>query len=149
MSNIDTLIKIVAPVVTGMGYEFWGCELLSAGHQKLRVYIDSAKGVDVEDCATVSRQVSAVLDVEDPIAGDYVLEISSPGIDRPLFYIEQFSRYIGEKIKLRLNVPQAGRRNFAGQLTAVEGNSISMMVDGQSVTLECDNIGRAKLDPVV
>lgn len=149
MSNVDALVKIVAPVVTGLGYDFWGCELLSAGHQKLRIYIDSAKGIDVEDCATVSRQVSAVLDVEDPISGEYVLEVSSPGIDRPLFYVEQFSRYIGENIKLRLKVPQAGRRNFAGRLTAVENSRISMLVDDQAVTLECDNIGRAKLDPLV
>ncbi len=148
MSSVEALVKIVAPVVSGLGYEFWGAELLSAGHsQKLRIYIDSEKGIDVEDCATVSRQVSAVLDVEDPISEEYVLEISSPGIDRPLFYIEQYQRYIGENIKLRLKVPQAGRRNFAGRLKAVEGHRISMILEDQVVTLECDNIGRAKLVP--
>jgi len=149
MSGIDALVKIVAPVVTGLGYEFWGCELLSAGSQKLRIYIDNEKGIDVEDCATVSRQVSAVLDVEDPLPGEYVLEVSSPGIDRPLFYIEQYQQYIGENIKLRLKVPLAGRRNFAGRLKAVEGHRISMILEDQEVTLECDNIGRAKLDPLM
>lgn len=150
MSGVDALVKIIAPVVTGLGYEFWGCELLSAGHaQKLRIYIDSAKGIDVEDCATVSRQASAVLDVEDPIPGEYVLEVSSPGIDRPLFYIEQYERYIGQNIKLRLKSPLAGRRNFAGRLKAVEGHRISMILEDQEVTLECDNIGRAKLDPLM
>jgi len=148
MAGLETLIKIIAPVVTGLGYEFWGCELLSAGQsQKLRIYIDLEKGIDVEDCATVSRQVSAVLDVEDPISGEYVLEVSSPGVDRPLFYIEQYQRYIGENIKLRLKMPQAGRRNFAGRLKAVEGHRISMILEDQEVTLDCDNIGRAKLDP--
>ncbi|MBP9726536.1 MAG: ribosome maturation factor RimP [Gammaproteobacteria bacterium] len=148
MSSVEALIKIVAPVVSGLGYEFWGCELLSAGNsQKLRIYIDNQKGIDVEDCATVSRQVSAVLDVEDPIPGEYVLEVSSPGIDRPLFYIEQYQQYIGENIKLRLKVPQAGRRNFSGRLKAVEGHRISMVLEDQEVTLECDNIGRAKLVP--
>ena len=149
MSNVDALIKIVAPVVTGLGYEFWGCELLGAGHsQKLRIYIESEEGIDVEDCATVSRQVSAVLDVEDPIPGEYVLEVSSPGIDRPLFYIEQYQRYIGENIKLRLTVPLAGRRNFAGPLIAVQNDRITMQVEDKEVILEYDNIGRAKLDPL-
>lgn len=150
MAGIDALIKIVAPVVTGLGYEFWGCELLSSGHSKLRIYIDSEEGIDVEDCATVSRQVSAVLDVEDPIPGEYVLEVSSPGIDRPLFYIEQYQRYIGENIKLRLKMPLAGRRNFAGQLKAVADHRITMILeDKNEVTLECDNISRAKVDPLM
>lgn len=148
MSGVDALIKIIAPVVSGLGYEFWGCELLSAGHSKLRIYIDSEKGIDVEDCATVSRQVSAVLDVEDPISGEYVLEVSSPGIDRSLFYIEQYQRYIGQNIKVRLKIPLAGRRNFAGRLKAVVGHRISMILEDQEVTLECDNISRAKLDPL-
>lgn len=147
MSGIDALIKIIAPVVTGLGYEFWGCELLTSSSQKLRIYIDRNEGIDVEDCATVSRQVSAVLDVEDPISGEYVLEVSSPGIDRPLFYWEQYQRYIGERIKLRTKMPVAGRRNFAGRLTAVEENRICMLLEDQEVTLECDNISRAKLDP--
>lgn len=148
MNGLETLVKIIAPVVTGIGYEFWGCELLGTGHsQTLRIYIDSEKGIDVEDCATVSRQVSAVMDVEDPIPGEYTLEVSSPGMDRPLFYVEQYQRYIGQNIKLRLKIPLAGRRNFAGRLKAVEGHRISIELEDQMVTLECDNIGRAKLVP--
>ncbi len=148
MSNVDALIKIVAPVVTGLGYEFWGCELIgSIRATKVLIYIDKAEGVDVEDCATVSRQVSAVLDVEDPISGEYVLEVSSPGMDRPLFYIGQFQRYIGEHIKLRLKVPQGGRKKFAGQLIAASDDRVVVVVDGKEITLECDNISRANVDP--
>jgi len=148
MMNIDILVKLIAPVVTGLGYDFWGCESLGSAHsQKLRVYIDSEKGIDVEDCSIVSRQISAVLDVEDPIVGEYVLEVSSPGIDRPLFYIQQFHRYLGKKIKLRLKVPKDRRRNFAGFLVNTDENSVYLQIDNQEVVLEYDNIHRANVDP--
>lgn len=146
--NIDILIKLIAPVVTGLGYVFWGCEsFASANSQKLRVYIDSEKGIDVEDCSTVSRQISAVLDVEDPIVGEYVLEVSSPGMDRPLFYIEQFHQYLGKKIKLRLKTPMNRRRNFSGLLVNADKNSVYLKIDNQEVVLEYDNIHRANIDP--
>lgn len=148
MSDVQTLVKIVSPLVTGLGYEFWGCELVGAARsRRMVVYIDSPKGVDVEDCATVSRQISAVLDIEDPISGEYTLEVSSPGMDRPLFYIEQFERYIGENIKLRLKVPLLGRKNFSGRLISVEGERISILVNDKDIILECSNISSANVDP--
>lgn len=148
MDGLEKLIKIIAPVVTGLGYDLWGCELINAGRsQKLRIYIDKDKGIDVEDCATVSRQVSAVLDVEDPIAGEYILEVSSPGMDRPLFFIEQYQRLIGETIKLRVKVPQNGRRNFVGKIKAVENNKVILILDDQEVSIASENIGRANVVP--
>ena len=94
---------MLAPTVEALGFELWGLEYLSQGrHSLLRVYIEHDKGISVDDCAAVSEQVSAVLDVEDPITGEYTLEVSSPGMDRLLFKLEQFTAYIGEEIDIRL-----------------------------------------------
>ena len=123
-SKLEQLQALLAPVVEALGYECWGLEFLSQGrHSLLRVYIDKADGILIEDCETVSRQVSGVLDVEDPISGEYTLEVSSPGMDRPLFTLEQFARYVGEQVKIKLRVPFERRRNFQGVLRGVEERS--------------------------
>ncbi len=110
-SKQEQLKAMLLPVVEGLGYMFWGLDYLSQGkHSTIRLYIDSEEGVKLEDCEKVSRQVSGVLDVEDPIQGEYVLEVSSPGIDRPLYTLEQFTRYVGEEVAVRLRVPFEGRR---------------------------------------
>jgi len=95
--------------VEALGFQLWGIEYVQAGnHSVLRVFIDGENGINIEDCANVSRQVSAVLDVEDPISTEYTLEVSSPGVDRPLFTAEQYASYIGEDVKLQLTMPVAG-----------------------------------------
>ncbi len=104
MRKIDPILhERLAQLIGAMGYELVGCEHVPQGRQMLfRIYIDSAKGVTVDDCSQVSRQVSAMLDVEDPFQGRYVLEVSSPGIDRPLFEIEHYQKYVGKRVKVRL-----------------------------------------------
>ena len=102
-SKLEQLQDILTPVIEALGYECWGIEYISQGrHSVLRVYIDHENGILIEDCETVSRQLSAVMDVEDPISSEYTLEVSSPGMDRPLFTLEQFAAFVGEQVKIRL-----------------------------------------------
>ena len=124
------LTALVAPVAEALGVELWGVEYVSQGKQSIvRVYIDGPDGVNVDDCAKVSRQVSSVFDVEDPILGEYTLEVSSPGMERPLFTLAQFGQFIGEQVKIRLRSPFEGRRNFVGQLTGIEDEDVVVAVD--------------------
>ncbi len=148
MAMISELNRLIEPAVEAVGFEFVGLEYVAEGrHSVLRVYIDHDDGITVDNCADVSRQVSAVLDVEDPISGQYNLEVSSPGMDRPLFKLEHFERYQGEEIKLRSHAPGDGRRNFRGVLQAVEGDQISLNVDGQEFTVAFDNVEKARIVP--
>ena len=139
---------LIAPAVTALGYEMWGLEYLTHGGQTvLRVFIDSENGINVDDCAAVSRQVSAVLDVEDPISGEYSLEVSSPGMDRPLFTLDQFQRYSGEQVKIRLRAPFEGRRNFSGRLVGVEVDEVVVAVDEHEYLLPIELIDKANVVP--
>lgn len=149
MSQIEkTLTEMLAPAVEALGFEMWGIEYVRAGkHSILRVYIDTEHGVTVDECADVSRQVSAVLDVEDPIQGLYNLEVSSPGMDRLLFKPEHYQAYLGEQINLRLNMPVENRRNFKGNLNACDGNIITLEVDNQVFEVALSNVARANLVP--
>lgn len=136
----------LAAVAEAMGYEFVGFELQRQGRGSLlRVYIDSPNGITVDDCSKVSRQVSAMLDVEDPIQGAYTLEISSPGLNRPLFEIAHFEKYIGSKVKIRLQVPMGSRRNIVGVLSKIEGMNIHILMDAEEVVVPFSDIERAKL----
>ena len=137
MAGKDILLTdLVKPVAEALGFDLWGVEYLSQGKQSMvRIYIDHANGIDVDDCAKVSRQLSSVFDVEDPIMGEYTLEVSSPGMERPLFTLEQFGLYIGEQIKVRLRAPFEGRKNFAGQLTAVEQGDVVVAIDSDEYLL--------------
>lgn len=127
---VSTLSALAEPVIKGLGYEFWGCILAQGGRrQLLRVYIDSPNGINVEDCALVSRQLSAVLDVEDPLKGNYTLEVSSPGMDRPLFTIDQCQRYVGQTIKIQLREPVEGRRHYRGTLKSIIDDKLCLLVD--------------------
>jgi len=140
------LESLARPVVEGLGYQFWGVQYLSAGHQStLRLYIDSAEGVFVEDCEKVSRQFSSVLDVEDPIPEEYTLEVSSPGLDRPFFYIDQFDAYKGETLHLKLKMSFEGRRKFTGILTGTEDNHVLIIVDGEEYLFPFESIDKAHL----
>ena len=142
------LRQLVEPAVTTLGYELVGVEYASQGHgSTLRVYIDSADGISAEDCQRVSHQLSGVLDVEDPIKGRYALEISSPGLDRPLFTLQQFTQFVGHRIKLRLNAPLNGQRNFAGLLMGVSDAHVLIKDAESEFELPLDNIDKARLVP--
>ncbi len=145
-SKHDLIAAMVEPVVTGLGFEFWGLEFLAQGrHSLLRIYIDAEQGITVDDCAAVSRQVSAILDVEDPIPGEYTLEVSSPGMERPLFRIEQYEQFVGSTVSIRLRTPFEGRRNFTGVLKAVEEGDIVVQVDDHEYLLPLDSIDKANI----
>jgi ribosome maturation factor RimP len=144
----EKIQALLQPTVEALGFELWGMEHLSQGrHSLLRLYIDAENGVTVDDCAEVSRQVSGVMDVEDPISGEYTLEVSSPGVDRLLFKPEQYLVYVGEWIELRLRVPFDGRRKFKGTLKGVEGEEVIIQVDNDEFLLPLSAIDRAQVKP--
>ena len=146
--RIDVLKEMLEPAVQAVGMQLWGIEFLAQGkHSILRLYIDSENGVTIEDCEAVSHQVSGVLDVEDPIKGEYHLEVSSPGMDRPLFSFEQIARYAGETIKVRLQMAVDGRRNFSGILQEAKDNTLVFQVEGQLLTVSFNQIDKANLVP--
>jgi ribosome maturation factor RimP len=139
---------LLEPTVEALGFELWGMEYLSQGrHTTLRLYIEGENGVTVDDCAEVSRHVSAVLDVEDPIAGEYTLEVSSPGVDRLLFRLDQYPTYVGEWIELRLRRPFEGRRKFKGTLKGIEGEDVVVQVDDHEFLLPHGAIEKAQVKP--
>ncbi len=147
-SKLEQLQAMLAPVVESLGYQCWGVEYISQGrHSVLRIYIDHANGILVDDCEVVSRQVSAVLDVEDPITSEYTLEVSSPGMDRPLFTLEQFAAHVGEQVKIKLRSPFEGRRNFQGLLRGVEEQDVVVLVDDHEFLLPIDLIDKANIIP--
>ena len=147
-SKLEQLQAMLAPVVGALGYECWGIEFISQGrHSLLRVYIDHANGIQVDDCEKVSRQVSGVLDVEDPISSEYTLEVSSPGMDRPLFTLEQFAKHAGEQVKIKLRSPFEGRRNFQGLLKGVEEQDVIVQADEHEYLLPVDSIEKANIIP--
>jgi len=111
----------------------------------LRVFIDSAAGIAVEDCERVSREISGLLDVEDPIPGAYTLEVSSPGFDRVLRTREHFGRFVGSRVFVELKEPRAGRRRYTGQLLAVDEHGIALAVDQERVAMTFAEIGKARL----
>lgn len=145
----QNLLDMVGGVVSGLDYVLWGLELLprQGGGQLLRVYIDADSGIGVDDCEKVSRQLSAVLDVEDPIHGEYILEVSSPGLDRPLFEPAQFVRHVGDDIRVKLHASAVGRKNFRGRLLAVDGDQLQLQVDQETVSLALDQIDTARVVP--
>ncbi len=149
MSGKQRLLdEMIRPVVEGLGFEFWGMEFVSQGkHSVLRVFIDSENGIMLEDCEVVSRQVSGVMDVEDPIAGEYALEVSSPGMDRPLYTLDQFERYAGHKVSLKLRMPFDGRRKFEGVLKGIEGNDVVIVVEDSEYLFPVDSIDKANVVP--
>jgi len=143
---VSSLRDLIAPVVEALGYEFVGCELQQHRRNSLlRIYIDGPNGITVEDCSKVSRQISAMLDVEDPIRGEYTLEVSSPGIERPLFEIAHFEKYTGNQVKIRLQSPIGDRRNLVGTLLKVEGTQIHLRMDTEELVVPFSDIEKAKL----
>ena len=150
----DEIAALLAPTVESLGLELLGIEYLPApGGATVRLYIDvpaadaASRSVGIEDCETVSREVSAQLDVADPISGNYTLEVSSPGLDRPLFGAAQFARFVGETAKETLKLPQDGRRRLQGEVLRVDGSTIAFAVDNAEVEIDAANIDKAKLVP--
>ena len=145
----EQITELLAPALQVMGCELWGCDWLSQGpHSLLRVFIEKPNGVTADDCAEASRQISAILDVEDCIPGAYHLEVSSPGLIRPLFRIDQYEKYIGKKIKFSLRAAQFGnaRRQYSGMLDKVADPNIAVTVDGISMNFDFGNIEKASVD---
>ena len=144
-----TVTELVDSVVSPLGYELVGVEYIPQGKNSiLRVFIDSEAGVVLEDCEQVSRQLSSVLDVEDPIKGQYLLEISSPGLDRPLFKLADYQRFSGQSIKLRLHDMQDVRRKMKGRIERVVDDEITLSLDdGEQITVRFDDIDKANLIP--
>jgi len=147
LSNFEQkLSEMLRPSVEMTGVELLGIEYISAGNNSvLRLYIDHENGIDVDNCAEVSRQVSAILDVEDPISTEYSLEVSSPGVDRPLFTKPHFEAVVGETVEVKLGMPLNGRRKFKGLLETVEGDNLVVVVDGEDFDLPISNIDKANL----
>lgn len=140
------LEALITPVVESFGLELWGHEYTPFGGSALvRVFVDGPNGVTLDDCAQISDQLSALFDVEDPIPVAYRLEVSSPGLDRVLFRPEQYGRYLGERLKLRLRWPVAERRNWTGVLRACEGELVRIEVDGEPVEVPLEAVQRARL----
>lgn len=149
MSQLEQkLTDMLAAPVEALGFEMLGIEFVRAGkHSTLRVFIDHPDGITVDHCAEVSLQVSAVLDVEDPISTEYNLEVSSPGMDRPLFKEQHYLDCVGEVVSVRLRIPQGDRRNFKGKLLACEAGNLTIEIDGQTHVLAITNIEKGNLVP--
>ncbi len=133
-------------MVRSLGCELWGIDFRPfKASALLRVYIDRPEGVTIDDCSRVSYQLSGVLDVENPIDMPYTLEVSSPGVERPLLDAGHFSRYVGEKVKMRLTRPLDGRRNLVGVIDGVEDDTVILNVEGEMVAVPLALLSRGKL----
>lgn len=147
--HANDLWALIEPVVSGLGYEVVDIEYRPHPRDGLlRVFIDHEAGIQLDDCEKVSRQLSAMLDVEDPIPGHFNLEISSPGLDRPLRKVEDFERFAGEMVKIKLTMPtMEGQRNFSGKLLGLKDNEVLVEVDGEIKYLPLGGIDKARLVP--
>jgi ribosome maturation factor RimP len=144
---VESIQALIEPSIEALGFELWGLELIAQGRfSTLRIYIESANGINVDDCAEVSHQVSGIMDVEDPITNQYTLEVSSPGVDRPLFKQAHYEQYVGQFLRVRLHSPFDGRRKFAGVLMGLEADEIILLVDQEEYMLPIDAIDKAALD---
>ncbi|MFZ0470221.1 MAG: ribosome maturation factor RimP [Thiogranum sp.] len=141
------LRELIEPAVTALGFELVGVEFIHGKSGLLRVYIDHPDGISVDDCQAVSHQVSGVLDVEDPIRGEYTLEVSSPGLDRPLFQARDFERFAGNQVNVRLLAPVNGRRKFKGVLGGLRDGQVVLQMDDEELVVALDEIDRARLVP--
>ena len=144
---MQDFVALFEPVVESMGYELVGVEFHGSEHHGvLRIFIDHENGITVDDCAAVSHQISAILDVEDPIAQAYDLEVSSPGINRPLFKLSDYERFVGLNAKIKLAVALNGRKNFSGVLQGIDDNNLVLInVDNETFKLPYHDIAKANL----
>lgn len=146
MAKIETLTEMLKPAAEALGYEFLGVEYIGQGiHSVLRVYIDHENGITVDDCTKVSHQASGILEVEDPISSQYTLEVSSPGMDRPLFTLPHFEKVVGELVNVKCHVGVNGRRKFKGKLETIEKEMLIITVDNQTYDVDFNDIDKANL----
>lgn len=144
----ERITEMLTASVEDLGYELVGVEYIRAGkHSTLRVYIDQEEGILVDDCAAVSRQVSAIMDVEDPITNEYSLEVSSPGMNRPLFKAEHYQTFAGDEVKIQLRMPIQNRRRWKGVIVSAEDEIICLNVDGREERFALSNIQKANIVP--
>ena len=144
----EELTRLLEPAIERLGYELCDLEVKLGGRDGyLRVFIDKPEGIALEDCEVVSRQVSAMLDVEDPLPGNYSLEVSSPGLDRRLSKPAHFQQFLGKEVKIKLRFPQDGRRNFRGPIVAADEENVEVEVDGETYKLPIKTIELARLVP--
>ncbi len=144
----EHLVDLIEPIVEGLGYECVGIEYNPhPTHGMLRIYIDSENGILLDDCTKVSHQLSGMLDVEDPIQGEYQLEVSSPGADRPFFKLSQFESYVGNTVNLNLFKPIDKRRKITGLIQAVEGDSVILLEGEQTIKVPFQAMSKARLVP--
>ena len=142
----EQLNNLVNSVVTGLGFQVWGYEYRPHSESALlRIFIENEGGVSIDNCTQVSRQIGAALDVDDIIPVAYILEVSSPGIDRVLFTPEQYKNYIGEAVKVRTRSPIEGRRNFKGTIESVGENEVNVTVDNDTFVIPFNVVDRARL----
>ncbi|QGX90437.1 ribosome maturation factor RimP [Tatumella sp. TA1] len=141
------LTELISAPVEALGYELVGIEFVRARTSTLRIYIDSENGINVDDCADVSHQVSAVMDVEDPITVAYHLEVSSLGLDRPLFTVEHYERFAGQDVSVVLRIAVQNRRKWQGTIKSVEGEMVTLSVDGKDEVFALSNIQKANIIP--
>jgi len=140
------LQDLFQPAVTELGYQLWGCEYLPQGkHSLLRVYIDKEGGIGITDCEAVSRQISAMLDVEDPISGNYSLEVSSPGLSRPLFFLEHYQQYVGHGVQLKLYKPINGSRKLDAIIESVSEDAVILSAKNEEFEVQFSQIVKANL----
>ncbi len=144
--NTQQITTLLTTSVQAAGFRLWGHEWNGAGDNRcLRVYIDHSNGISVDDCAVASRQISATLMVDDPVS-DYQLEVSSPGLDRPLYTVQHYRDFIGREVKIRLRVPnESGQRRFRGVIAVVDGEEITLESQQGTITLTIDAIEKARL----
>jgi ribosome maturation factor RimP len=146
--SVQKLNELLQPLVEDLGYEFVGLEYnTNPKNSLLRVYIDHENGIGIEDCETVSRETAALLDVKDPIRSQYNLEVSSPGLDRPLFTAAHYQEFEGCIAQVNLFAPQDGRRKFSGPILGADETSVRIEQDGSEVTLDLSNVVKARLVP--
>ena len=144
----ERLMALIEPLLERLGYELVELEYAAGrSHAVVRLFIDAPAGIQVADCEKVSREVSALMDVEDPIASAYTLEVSSPGFDRVLRTRAHFGRFVGSRVFVELKEPRAGRRRYTGTLLTVDEGGIALEVDQEQVAMGFAEIGKARLAP--
>ncbi|MED7819062.1 MULTISPECIES: ribosome maturation factor RimP [unclassified Francisella] len=145
---LDDLYEIVEPITADLGYILWGIEVVGSGNITIRIFIDHEDGVSVDDCQTVSREVSAMFDVEDPISGKYVLEVSSPGMNRQIFNISQAQALIGFSVKAVTLAPVESQTKFKGLLKGVDGNNVILELENnKEVSFDFDELKKLRVSP--
>ena len=146
MAKIDVLTAMLRPGAEALGFELWGIEYINQGkHSILRVYIEHDNGITVDDCASVSHQISGVLEVEDPISSQYTLEVSSPGLDRPLFSLPHYELYVDKVISIRCHTGVDGRRKFKGKLVELKNEQLTILVDNEDFVIEFLDIDKGNV----